>query len=142
LRPNNTIVLQIAVCLQIVCTVRSPAEILWLECGVVGDVMPCDRERERDVKASTLLSILKKQYLPNIKRVLHIPNKVVWKWTTVLIQAYICILQPVKSKHNIFLAMRSYHLYPIKYVYSASLLLNKNGTITPVQKIPSQMQTT
>jgi hypothetical protein len=28
--------------------VRSPAGSPWLECGVVGDAIPCDRERERD----------------------------------------------------------------------------------------------
>jgi hypothetical protein len=27
-------------------TVRSPVENPWLECGVVGDTMPCDREKE------------------------------------------------------------------------------------------------
>jgi len=39
-------------------TVRSPAEKPWLECGVVVDVMPCDREML--VKHLMLLSILKK----------------------------------------------------------------------------------
>jgi hypothetical protein len=31
---------------------RLRAEKLWLVCGVMGDVMPCDRERERDIHPS------------------------------------------------------------------------------------------
>jgi hypothetical protein len=43
---------------------RSPAETPRLECCVVGDAMPCDRDRERTVaKHFMLLSILKKKKL-------------------------------------------------------------------------------
>jgi hypothetical protein len=43
-------------------TVRSPAEKPWLECGVVGYVMLCERQREIKtvVKHLMLLSIMKK----------------------------------------------------------------------------------
>jgi hypothetical protein len=44
-----------------VTTVRSPAKKPWLEYGVVGDVMACDREKGKTVvKQLMLLHILKK----------------------------------------------------------------------------------
>jgi hypothetical protein len=44
----------------VLCTVRSPAEKPWLECGVVGNAMPCNRDRYKTlVKHLMLLPILK-----------------------------------------------------------------------------------
>jgi hypothetical protein len=47
-------------------TDRSRAEKLWLVCGVMGDVMLCDRERDiHRSKPFMLLSILKKYFSHN-----------------------------------------------------------------------------
>jgi hypothetical protein len=45
-------------------TVRSLAENTWLECGVLGDVMPCDRERYKKLAGHIMrLSVPKKNWL-------------------------------------------------------------------------------
>jgi hypothetical protein len=45
-------------------TDRSEAENSWLECGVVGDAMPCDRERYiNSSKTFDATTILKENYL-------------------------------------------------------------------------------
>jgi hypothetical protein len=40
-------------------TVRSPAEKLWLDCGMVSDIMLCDTGIQTQVKLLMLLPILK-----------------------------------------------------------------------------------